>query len=235
MRNRKALATAVALSAAVVFAPLAVAQQDEPTLRMLTPARNGAVVTASTGPCETFSTVTSPGFKEPIELVAVGGDPNNLHGTGWATTKAGTYTATVQCGAKTLTAQFVVLPLEINWALYPAEVEPGGTITAGGDMNSGCRPESPLTSPGFAAPLTFTRGGNFGRFSGDTTVITTPGTYEVVWQCQDRAERSVKTFRILGTPPTTTPPAGNPAPKPRPKPVVKPKGAPDTGGGGTTR
>ncbi|MET9228933.1 hypothetical protein [Lentzea sp. NPDC003310] len=122
--------------------------------------------------------------------------------------------------------QSTVLPLVINWYLLPAEVEPGGTLTAGGDMNTGCTPAGPLTSPGFAEPLRFTRGGNFGRFSGDTRAITTPGTYEVVFQCANRPERSVKTFRILGTPPTTTPP-----PKPGPKPVVKPKGAPQTGGG----
>ncbi|RAS68970.1 hypothetical protein C8D87_1021048 [Lentzea atacamensis] len=232
MRSRGAPAIAVALSAAVVFAPLAVAQQQEPTLQVTATVKNRGLVRAETGPCATYSTVTSPGFKEPITL---SGDANRLSGNGWATIEAGSYTATVQCDGKTLTAQFTVLPLEIHWQLHPAEVEPGGTITAEQNMSTGCYATGPLTSPGFAAPLKFTRGGNFGRLSGDTTVITTPGTYEVVFQCAERPERSVKTFRILGTPPTsaptTPPPAGNPAPKPKPKPIVKPKGAPETGGG----
>ncbi|MCR3746207.1 hypothetical protein [Lentzea californiensis] len=238
---RKALTTAIALSATVAFTPLATAQQEEPALVMDGTVANGRTVSALAGPCKTYSDVTSPGLVAPITLSPSSSDPAKGHGFGQVTTKEGTYTASVQCDGKTLTAQFTVLPLVIHWYLLPAEVEPGGTITAGGDMGTGCRASGPLESPGFAEPLRFTRGGNFGRFSGDTKAITTPGTYEVVYQCENRPERSVKTFRILGTPPTTTtpPPATTtpnpqaPKPKPKPKPVVKPKGAPETGGGGT--
>jgi hypothetical protein len=195
---------------------------------------NGMLIWAKTGPCKTFSTVTSSGLREPITLFEEGGEPNTLKGYAAATTEPGTYTATVQCGGRTLATRFTVLPLEIKWYLVPAEVEPGGKISAGGDVYTGCFSPGPLESPGFAAPLRFTRGGNMGRFAGDTTVITTPGVYEVAFQCFNRPERSVKTFRILGTPPTTTTPPQPGTPKPKP-PIVKPRGAPNTGGGGTAQ
>ncbi|MGW6447161.1 hypothetical protein [Lentzea sp. NPDC055074] len=239
MTSRRALATtAAALMATTTFAPLATAQQKEPSFVMEGTVANGRHITATVGPCETYSDVTSPGLQEPIALSPNAADPAMKGGLGWVTSKEGTYTATVLCDGKTLTARFTVLPLVINWYLLPAEVEPGGTITAGGDMHTGCSASGPLTSPGFTEPLRFTRGGNFGRFSGDTTAVSTPGTYEVVFQCANRPENSVKTFRVLGTPPTTpstTPSTTRPAtpPKPGPKPVVKPKGAPQTGGGGT--
>ncbi|MDX8051930.1 hypothetical protein SK571_21265 [Lentzea sp. BCCO 10_0798] len=225
---RKALTTAIALSATVAFTPLATAQQQEPTLKMEGTVANGRTITALAGPCKTYSGVTSPGLDGPIVLSPSSEDPAKGYGVGRVTAKEGTYTASVQCDGKTLTTQFTVLPLVINWYLHPQEVEPGGTITAGGDMHTGCRASGPLESAGFAEPLRFTRGGNFGRFSGETKAITTPGTYEVVFQCAERPERGVKKFRILGTPPTTTTP-----PKLKPKPVVKPKGAPETGGGST--
>jgi hypothetical protein len=237
MRSRRALTTttALALSVGVAFAPLATAQQQEPKLEVTpSPVNAERFIEVSTGPCETFSTVTSPGFREPIALGV--GPENRLSGMGVATAKPGSYTATVQCDGKTLTAPFTVLPFEILWHLYRTEVEPGGTIIALHGPNTGCRPLNeprspmrPLYSRGFAAPLTFGPSGHLGQFYGQTTVITTPGVYEVVAQCQDRPERSVKTFRILGTPPTTTPPSPG---KPKP-PITKPKGAPDTGGGGT--
>ena len=223
---RMRLLVLAAVAAGLVVPVSAAAQQ--PKLEMSASASPGTVVTVSTGPCETFSAVTSPGFQEPITLSPMPGDPGKLHGAGQVVTELGTYTATVQCDAKTLTATFSVRLHEVVWSLSPAEVEPGGTIYAEGRIydSGGCAPKEPLTSPGFAAPLEF-HGGNLGRISGSTKVITTPGTYEVAWQCANRPERSVKTFRILGTPPTTTPsPPGKP-------PIVKPKGAPQTGGGGT--
>jgi hypothetical protein len=234
MGNRRVLATtALALSVAVAFAPLATAQQREPKLEVTPGVSNGGIVNVRTGPCDTFSTVTSPGLKEPITLTLMPRDPGRLHGSGRAVAESGTYTATLQCGDKTLTEPFTVGPQEVVWSLSPVMIEPGGTITAKASIynSGGCLPELPLTSPGFAAPLDV-RDGDLGSLVGETTVITTPGTYEVVWQCQDQADRSVRTFRILGTPPTTTtpPPPGNPKPKP---PIIKPKGAADTGGGGT--
>ncbi|SDJ77489.1 hypothetical protein SAMN04488074_103192 [Lentzea albidocapillata subsp. violacea] len=229
---RTALTTAIALSATVAFTPLATAQQEGPALVMEPTVVSGRTISALVGPCKAYSEVTSPGLNAPIVLSPSSSDPTKGYGFG-RVNRAGTYTASVQCDGMTLTAQFTVLRPVINWYLYPTEVEPGGTITAGGDVHTGCQGWGPLESPGFAEPLRFTRGGNFGRFSGDTKVITTPGTYEVVFQCTDRPERSVKTFRILGTPPTTTTPPNPQAPKPKPKPVVKPKGAPETGGGGT--
>jgi hypothetical protein len=236
MTTRRVLATtALTMSVAVAFAPLATAQQQEPKLQMNVAVTGHTAMMVSAGPCKTFSTVTSPGFNEPITLTPVPDDPVQLRGTGAAVDRSGTYTATVQCDGKTLTAQFTVLPREMYWWLEKAEVEPGGKITAYHAMFS-CRTAEgqyaalePLHSPGFVAPLVLAPNLMRSTAYGSTTVITTPGVYEVVAQCQDRPERSVKTFRILGTPPAPPPP-GTPKPKP---PIVKPKGAPDTGGGGS--
>lgn len=180
---------------------------------------------------------TSQGFPAPLRLVPNG--TARLTGSTHVVATAGTYTVTAECNGRTYTASFTVEePRPLQWYLHPAEVEPGGMVTGGGDMHTGCN-GAEITSPGFAAPLKFTRGGNFGRFSGDTTVITTPGTYTATFHCQGGTRTDTRTFTIKGTPPTTppttTPPAAGPAPKPKPKPVVKPKGAPETGGGGTAR
>lgn len=173
---------------------------------------------------------TSQGFPAPLRLVPNG--VARLTGSTHVIAVAGTYPVTAACGDRTYTASFTVQePQPLRWYLLPAEVEPGGTMTGGGDMNTGCH-GAEITSPGFAAPLKFTRGGNFGRFSGDTTAITTPGTYTATFHCQGGTRTDTTTFTIKGTPPTTTTPPAGPAPKPK-KPIVKPKGAPQTGGGGT--
>lgn len=86
------------------------------------------------------------------------------------------------------------------------------------------------TSAGFtaAAQLTKGTGGGAGtQLTGETTAITTPGTYRATVACTERPP-SVNQFTIKAAP------APKPKPQSKPKPpIVKPKGAADTGGGGT--
>ncbi|MFD8492661.1 hypothetical protein [Amycolatopsis sp. NPDC059657] len=198
--------------------------------------RPGAVFgTGIKGGCDHFSAVTSPGFTAPVSLVAVGGDRNNLWGNGNAVTTPGTYTATATCDGKKLSTRFTVLPHPApSWWLNPTEVQPGGEITAGSDTINACPggPAGPVTSPGFAAPLEFTMGGNFGRISGKTTVTTVPGKYTATLKCKGTPVTGTLQFTVLGTPPTPRPTktTAPPATKKQPQ-VVVPKGAPETGGG----
>ncbi|MBE8523609.1 hypothetical protein ILP97_40020 [Amycolatopsis sp. H6(2020)] len=126
-----------------------------------------------------------------------------------------------------------------GWSLT-SEVEPGGRIDAflmNGTGSGACTPRGPVTSKGFAAPLEWTEGGNWGKHSGHTTAIRRPGKYTASYPCSE-GRSATRTFTILGTPPpdTTTkpkPPTSKPKPaKPaKPQVAVKPAGAPQTGDG----
>lgn len=139
---------------------------------------------------------------------------------------------------------------DIQWSLGPAEVEPGGQLYAETLAGlSGCNPATPLTSPGFVAPITWEIGGNWGKHAGYTTAVKKPGKYTATFTCYNGGPKLSKTFTVLGTPdPTPTPtkpkPTSTPTSKPKPAPAkpakptkpqvpVKPVGAPETGGGGT--
>ncbi|GAA3565999.1 hypothetical protein GCM10022222_57250 [Amycolatopsis ultiminotia] len=235
------LTTAVAVAAlGIAFAPAARAE-DAPSLTVYPDSlRPGSVLgTGITGGCDSYSAVTSPGFAAPVDLVPVGGDRENLRGNGTAVSVPGTYTATATCDGTTLTSTFTVLPHQPpSWSLSPVEVRPGGEITGGSDTITGCPggPAGPATSPGFAAPLQFTEGGNFGRFSGHTTVIATPGKYTATLRCAGTPLAGTLGFTILGTPPGTgTPPSDNrpPSTTGHHRSTVIPFGAPETGGGAT--
>jgi hypothetical protein len=141
-------------------------------------------------------------------------------------------------GAATLTVAVPANAAEVVWGLTQ-EVEPGGTVHAETPAASGgCNPSSPVTSKGFAAPLEWTEGGNFGKHRGQTTAIETPGKYTATFTCSD-GRKGTETFTILGTPPpssTAKPPATRSStPKPtksvKPQVAVKPAGAPQTGDG----
>jgi hypothetical protein len=194
--------TVAAVAGVVVFglgvAPGAFAD-DAPYLEVYpTEVRPGAVFgTGVRGHCDTYSTVSSPGFQAPVDI---GADPDSLWGTGSAVRTPGTYTASAVCDSRTLTAQFTVLPHQPpSWWLSPVQVQPGGQISAGSDTISGCPggPTGPVTSPGFAAPLQFTEGGNFGRFSGSTTVTGTPGTYTATLVCANTPIPGTLEFTVL--------------------------------------
>lgn len=188
MRGKKTVVALAVAALGVTVAPAASAE-TEPSLTVypLEVRPNEIFGTGISGGCDSYSAVTSPGFTGPVELVAVGGDRENLWGNGYASGVPGTYTATATCDGETLTSQFTVLDyVAPSWGLGPSEVAPGGEISGGSDRIHGCPggPEGPATSPGFAAPLEWTRGGNFGRFSGTTTVVTTPGTYTATLKCK---------------------------------------------------
>ncbi|WP_091298640.1 hypothetical protein [Amycolatopsis xylanica] len=87
-----------------------------------------------------------------------------------------------------------------------------------------------MTSPGFAAPLLFTEGGNFSRMSGTTTVTTTPGRYIATLTCKGTPIPGKIGFTVLGTPPSAPAKPVVPAPAKHAQ-VVVPHGAPETGSG----
>jgi hypothetical protein len=151
-------------------------------------------------------------------------------------------------GAATLT---VAAPAsaadEVSWGITQ-QVEPGGQIDAEthAAIGNGCSPRTAVTSKGFAAPLQWTEGGNWGRAGGHTTAIKIPGKYTATFTCSD-GRVATGSFTILGTPPPTTtttkpkptttkpkPPASSsskPAKPVKPQVAVKPAGAPQTGDG----
>lgn len=129
----------------------------------------------------------------------------------------------------------VVAPAEakdVSWFLQPTEVEPGGQIYAETKAAmGGCGPATPVTSPGFAAPLQWTIGGNWGKSAGYGKAGKTPGKYTATFTCLDGTKTS-RAFTIVGTPPTSTKPPKPTTTKPKaPQVAVKPAGAPQTGGG----
>ena len=170
--------------------------------------------------------VTSPGL---VATITFGGQ-------GRVVDTPGDYVATMRCGAVTLTATFMVRPVgyaQVN--LYPTEVEPGGELRVsyhgniGGPTDPGpypCSPRGPVTSPGFAADIQWTAGGNGGKQYGWGNAGQVPGTYTATHACGDGRTATI-TFRILGTPPPPVPPTQQ-----KPQVPVRPKGAPQTGGGG---
>jgi hypothetical protein len=138
---------------------------------------------------------------------------------------------------------------EVTWGMT-TEVQPGGQIYAQvlSGVGNGCTPTGPVTSKGFAAPLSWSEGGNWGKHAGYTTAIKTPGEYTASFPCSD-GRKATQAFTILGTPPPTTTTTSKPKPtatKPKPtatskpakpaKPQVaaKPAGAPQTGDGSLT-
>ncbi|WP_290060397.1 hypothetical protein [Amycolatopsis solani] len=143
--------------------------------------------------------------------------------------------------AATLTLAAPASAADVSWGLTQ-QVEPGGRVDAETHAAlGGCSPAGPVTSKGFAAPLVFTEGGNWGRAGGHTTAIKTPGKYTARFTCSD-GRVATGSFTILGTPPPSS--SAHPtSPKPKPpttskpaKPVkpqvaVKPAGAPQTGDG----
>ncbi|WET78539.1 hypothetical protein P3102_31535 [Amycolatopsis sp. QT-25] len=141
-----------------------------------------------------------------------------------------------------------------SWYLGPGEVGPGAQIYAETRAGAGgCTPKGPVTSSGLAEPITWTIGGNFGKYGGYGRVVKTPGEYVATLTCSD-GRKSTRPFTVTGVPPATTtkPPTSTKPPKP-PKPskpskpskptksattepkapqvAVKPAGAPQTGGG----
>ncbi|MBB5852801.1 hypothetical protein ACFQ05_05850 [Amycolatopsis umgeniensis] len=125
-----------------------------------------------------------------------------------------------------------------SWYLGPSELGPGEQIYAETKAGAGgCVPDGPVTSPGLAAPIGWTIGGNFGKYGGFGNVVKTPGKYVATLTCTD-GRKSTRPFTVTGVPPTSTtkpttstkPPKSTKA-KPKAQVAVKPVGAPQTGGG----
>lgn len=148
-------------------------------------------------------------------------------------------------GAALLSASLTA-PGDVGWSLWPSEVAPGGEMHAEtyAAQGNGCSPSGPVTSPGFAAPLKWTTGGNWGRAGGTGTATTRPGTYTATFPCTD-GRVATATFTVVGTPPSSVTPLPSPRPSSRPttpprrapdrnqpQVTVRPVGAPQTGGGG---
>ena len=131
----------------------------------------------------------------------------------------------------------------VSWGLTQ-QVQPGGQVDAETHAAlGGCSPATPVMSKGFAAPLQWTEGGNWGRAGGHTTAIEKPGKYTASFKCTD-GRVATGSFTILGTPPPSSsanpkppttkpkPPTTSTSPKPaKPQVAVKPAGAPQTGDG----
>ncbi|MEU7528921.1 hypothetical protein AB0A74_24535 [Saccharothrix sp. NPDC042600] len=232
--------TALVAALLVTASPVAAAQVDNGAEFQLSPtevtAGGRVTVTAFPFVCSSHGgpgPVTSPGFVAPIqwgsaEPAAAG---PSITGVGTAIATPGTYTATLECldGQSKAERTFTIVepPPVRAFDLYPLEVEPGGEINARMSVVNDCPEARTITSPGFVAPLTLEmEGGNFPELLGKTTVVSTPGTYQAVMTCRD-GPFSVS-FTVLGTPPRD-PPQTEPK-----QPVKKPKGAPETGGGGTS-
>jgi hypothetical protein len=104
-------------------------------------------------------------------------------------------------------------------------VEAGGTIDVHRQVTAMCT--NPVTSTGFAEPINIIYRTEGSLRSGRGKVVDTPGTYEASMQCSGQTATRKFTIKAKAK-------AEQPAPKPK-TPIVKPKGAPQTGGGGTTR
>lgn len=143
----------------------------------------------------------------------------------------------IAAGAATLALAAPAHADEVTWGMN-TEVRPGGQIYAQvlSGIGNGCTPTGPVVSKGFAAPLRWSEGGNWGKHAGYTTAIEAPGRYTASFPCSDGRTASQR-FTILGTPPpTTTKPRPTAPPKAASKPAkpqvaVKPAGAPQTGDG----
>lgn len=166
--------------------------------------------------------VTSPGFVSAIPL----------NESGQVVNRPGAYTASLRCGQRTITARFEILPLPpVRWSLWPEVVAPGGEMIATTLSEAGgCTPRTGVTSPGLAAPIQFTAGGNFGKYEGYGHAGRRPGRYDATFTCYN-GQHAHASFVITGTSqPSERPQSPG---KTRPQIPVKPKGAPQTGDGST--
>lgn len=219
---RKIVVTLGALAGAAVCTVAATAAV-EPDQLTIVPGRlvaGGSVRAGGTCSAPGSHLVTSPGFAAAIPL----GE------SGEAVNRPGRYVASLRCGQRTLTARFEVVPLPpVGWALYPEVVAPGGEMTAVTWSGiGGCEPRSSVTSPGLAAPIGFTIGGNFGKHEGHGHAGRRPGRYDATFACAD-GRHGHASFVVTGT----VPPPGHPQVPGRTQPQVpvKPRGAPRTGDG----
>ncbi|MEV6243519.1 hypothetical protein [Lentzea sp. NPDC051838] len=234
---KKSLVALAVLSTAFALTPIANAQEPvTPYFEFRQAPRPGAsfsiFILNGTCPGGPVS-ITSPGFAGPVDLSTLTGTFVNVKGA---------QTATLKCKdtAETGERPFFLheAPPSTDHYLDKEEYAPGEKIEVYLEPSWKC--QSPATSAGFTAPAQLTRylapGGGIYSLVGETTAVSTPGTYYASLRCSSGPTKDTmfKVKAAPSTPPVTTPPTTtSPTPKPGAKPVVKPKGAPQTGGGGT--
>jgi hypothetical protein len=180
----------------------------------------GEITVTADGMCSAIDGVTSPGFAARIGLQDSGG---TWTARGRVITTPGTYTARLDCvwHREAGYATFTILPPRLRaFTVSPTEVRPGGELTARIPAENDCTGTT-VGSTGFVAPLELRPQG--AELVGTAKAIATPGAYQATMQCRDGL--FAVGFTVLGDPPADQPPR---------QPVKKPKGAPETGGGGTS-
>ncbi len=101
-------------------------------------------------------------------------------------------------GAAQLAIATPAMATGTEWSLTPTTVKPGGELYAETFAGlSGCSPETPVASPGLAAPIQWTIGGNFGKHGGYGKAGLRLGTYVASFTCADGTMTS-RTFTVLG-------------------------------------
>ena len=221
---KRSAALLLAFGTAFALTPMAGAQEPvKPVFSLLWDSHPGAAFAVS------IKADTCPGG--PVSLTSPGFASFNLGSlSGQVVTTPGTYTATLKCKDTTEvgTTDFTIVPPRSDSFLDKAVYAPGETIRI--SLKDGYKCWVPATSEGFTAPANLTQvHGDGDRVVGETTAITTPGTYTATIPCL-KGGPVVNQFTIKAS--ATPPPPGTPAPKQKP-PIIKPKGAPQTGGGGT--
>ncbi|MEU4446389.1 hypothetical protein AB0K14_17935 [Actinosynnema sp. NPDC050801] len=216
------LATATTTATTTATAGAGTPDHGAPTL-LLSPTEvepGGEITVTAGGMCEAHDQATSPGFAAPIGFQDSAG---TRVARGRVITTPGTYTARLDClwhrqpGYATFTIR---LPQLRAFTVSPARVRPGGELTARIPAEHDCTGTT-IGSTGFVAPLELRPQG--AELVGTARAVAAPGTYQATMQCRDGL--FAVGFSVLGDPPANQPPR---------QPVKKPKGAPDTGGGGTS-
>lgn len=106
--------------------------------------------------------------------------------------------AVVIVGAAQLAMATPAMATGTEWTLTPAMVQPGGELYAETFAGlNGCSPATPVTSPGLAAPIEFTDGGNFGKHGGSGKAGLRLGTFVASFTCSDGVTTS-QTFTVRG-------------------------------------
>lgn len=173
-------------------------------------------------PCE--GKAGSTGFVNHVAGEFEMDPPNIMRARATAIAIAGEYRVSLKCSGKYVSKTFRIVPAPSTFRLDKTEVEAGGDISVLVDkVGSNCT--GPATSLGFAAPIEL-KYDSPGQLIGNGKAVGRAGTYEAEMNCGGTPVR--QQFRVVEKAEAPV------ALKPRAS-IVKPKGAPQTGGGGTSR
>jgi hypothetical protein len=231
MKVTTAVVGLAAAAAALAFAPFANAQSfDGFSLDKAeyVPGDNVTISYDVTAKCE--GKATSKGFINLYSSDFRVGGPNTMVADASASFVPGSYTAEMTCKGERVTRAFEVVAPADTFFLDKTVVEPGGAISVIKTKQSNCG--AIATSPGFTAPVKIEYvAGN--TFIGNGKAIDASGVYQVEMTCGGKPVQ--QSFTIQPAAPVKPVPTAV-TEKPKPKaPITKPKGAPQTGGGGTSQ